>query len=488
MRRFADTLLLATCLLWTLGVLFGFRGRSRFVTGFLVTACLAGAMQAAANDFRWQLYPGYAFLLVASLFAALSLGSAAGLPVARRRKVTARVLLVLATLIVLAIPTMLFPRITYQRPTGPFAVGVRSEYWVDSSRAELFTPEPNDYRRLLVEIWYPADPGKDARRVRAHPHPDALAAGLVASAPGKFPPFLFRSMGRGLTWAWADQPVSGAERSFPLLVFSHGFGGTRVQNGFEMAELASHGYIIASVEHTWNATGTVFPDGSVAGMDSASAVVLSSDSNSVRIVNVWAADGRFVVDRMFALDRADPRQQLSGRIDTTRVGYFGHSFGGATAAQVMSLDPRVLAGINMDGYLAGTAWINGLDRPFLQFRSDSLDVEGLPEEQLKAAGTSREQVRTLLLDWDTRTAAVVRGGGMQVHLRGTAHMNYSDMPLWSPMLMRMSKQAGPIAPRRAHAMISGITLAWFDRYLKGKAAPILDDLTSRFPEAEVTPR
>lgn len=484
--RLADTLLLATCLLWTLGVFFGFRRRSRFVMGFLVTACVAGAMQAAANDFRWQLFPAYAFLLVASLFAALGPGSEAGLPVARWRMVTARVLLVLATLIVVAIPTMLFPRITYQRPTGPFAVGVRSEYWVDSSRAEVFTPDPNDYRRLLVEIWYPADPGKDARRVRSHPHPDKLAAAMVASVPGKVPAFVFRSIGSGLTWALANQPVSGAERAFPLLVFSHGFGGTRVQNGFEMAELASHGYIIASVEHTWTASGTVFPDGSVAGIDSASAAVLSSDSTSVRVVNVWAADGRFVIDRMLALDRADPRQMLSGRIDTSRVGYFGHSFGGATAAQVMSLDPRVRAGINMDGYLAGTAWINGLDRPFLQFRSDSIDIEALPEEQLKAAGISRDQLRMLIRDWETRTAAVVRGGGMQVHLRGTAHMNYSDMPLWSPMLMRRSKQAGPIAPRRAHAVITEITLAWFDRYLKGKAAPILDSLASHYPEAEVS--
>jgi predicted dienelactone hydrolase len=392
---------------------------------------------------------------------------------------------VLGTLAVVAIPTMLFPRITYVRPTGPYPVGVRSEYWVDSSRAETFTPDPGDYRRLLVEVWYPADPGKDALRVRSHPHPDRLAAALGASEPGKVPTFVFRSLGSGLTWAWADQPVSGAERAFPLLVFSHGFGGTRVQNGFEMAELASHGYIISSVEHTWNAAGTVFPDGSIAGMDSASAAVLSSDSNSVRIVNVWAADGRFVIDRMFALDRADPRQMLAGRIDTTRVGYFGHSFGGATAAQVMALDPRVLTGINMDGYLAGTAWVNGLDRPFLQFRSDSLDVAKLPDDQLEAAGTTRDKLRALLRDWDMRTEAVVRGGGMQVHLRGSAHMNYSDMPLWSPMLMRMTKQAGPIAPRRAHAIINAITLAWFDHYLKGKPAGILENLPAAFSEVEL---
>jgi len=239
------------------------------------------------------------------------------------------------------------------------------------------------------------------------------------------------------------------------------------------------------VEHTWTAAGTVFPDGSTAGVDSASAAVLSSDSNSVRVVNIWAADGRFVIDRMFALDRGDPRQMLTGRIDTTRVGYFGHSFGGATAAEVMSLDPRVLTGINMDGYLAGTAWVNGLDRPFLQFRSDSLDIERLPEDQLRAAGTTRDQLRALIRDWEARTAAVVRGGGMEVHLRGTAHMNYSDMPLWSPMLMRMTKQAGPIAPRRAHEIINAITQAWFDRYLKGKPAGILQNLPAAYPEAEL---
>ena len=252
-----------------------------------------------------------------------------------------------------------------------------------------------------------------------------------------------------------------------------------------MAELASHGYIIASVEHTWTATGTRFPDGTGAEMDPATGAVLSTDSTSVRVVNIWAADGRFVIDRMSALDRADPRQMLTGRIDTTKVGYFGHSFGGATAAQIMSLDPRVRTGINMDGYLAGTAWVNGLDRPFLQFRSDSIDIEHLPEDLLKSAGTTRVQLRQLLKDWEMRTAAVTRGGGMEVHLRGTAHLNYSDMPMWSPILMRMGKQAGPIAPQRAFQLIDEITLAWFDRYLKGKPAPVLDDLSASYPEVEV---
>jgi predicted dienelactone hydrolase len=485
LNQVADLLVLATCLLWTVAVLFGLRREQRFLISFLVTACLAGALQTAASDFRWQMVPAYVFLVLATLRATLDLSATVGLRVARWKKVTARTLLVLVTVIVIALPAMIFPRITYLKPGGPYPVGVRSEYWVDSTRSETLTSVPDDYRRLLVEIWYPADPGQNAARVRAHPAPDALANGLAASMPGGIPAFVFKSMATGLTWAKADQPVSGAEREFPLLIFSHGFGGTRTQNGFEMAELASHGYIIASIEHSFTATGTLFPDGTSAAMDSSALTVLSTDSNSVRIVNIWAADGRFIIDRMSALDRDDPRQLFTGRIDTTRVGYFGHSFGGATAAQIMSLDARVLTGINMDGYLAGTAWVNGLDRPFLQFRSDSIDIEGLPESQLQAAGTSRDQLRQLLRDWELRTAAVTRGGGMEIHLRGTSHLNYSDMTLWSPVMMRLGKQAGPIAPGRAHQLINEITLAWFDRHLKGKPVPVLDDLPGAYPEVEV---
>ena len=121
-------------------------------------------------------------------------------------------------------------------------------------------------------------------------------------------------------------------------------------------------------------------------------------------------------------------------------------------------------------------------------RSDPLDIDAVPEDQLTAMGTSRDALRGIITSWDERTASVIRGGGMEVHLRGTMHLNYSDMPMWSPILMRMGKQVGPIAPQRAFQLIDEITLAWFDRYLKGKRAPVLDDLSASYPEAEVLRR
>lgn len=485
LARFSELLVLATCLLWAVSVLTGLRRQRRFLIGILVTAILAGAITAAANEFRWPMWPAYLLLILITLRAALDLDRQEGEPVKTWVKVLGRSALLVLSLAVIILPTMIFPRVAYAKPTGPYEVGVRSEFWIDSSRAETFTTDPGDYRKLLVEVWYPADVSKGAKRVTAHPDPDALAEELAAALPGGLPSFIFSSAGSGITWAYRDQPVTGAERSFPLLVFSHGFGGTRVANNFQMAEMASHGYIVASVEHSYTSIGTRFPDGTRAQQDTAAAFVLNEDSTSVRIVNIWAADGRFVIDRMFALDRGDPLQMLTGRIDTTKVGYFGHSFGGATAAQVMSLDPRVLTGINMDGYLAGTAWINGLDRPFLQFRSDPVDFDAISEDLLESAGVTRESIKEIFRLWGERTTSILRSGGREIRIKGTAHNNYSDMPMISPMLMRMGQQAGPIAPARAFEIINAVTLAWFDKYLKGRPASVLDNLSSQFPEIEV---
>jgi hypothetical protein len=120
-------------------------------------------------------------------------------------------------------------------------------------------------------------------------------------------------------------------------------------------------------------------------MDPSAMAVLSTDSNSVRVVNIWAADGRFVIDR--SSDSIGPIRGRCSRPDR-------HDEGGLSALLRRRSGAGDVArcasrgGINMDGYLAGTAWVNGLDRPFLQLRSDPIDIDGL-RDQLKTAGTTR---------------------------------------------------------------------------------------------------
>ena len=477
-----DLLLLTACLLWVVGLFVGQHRNRHFLIGFLVLAGSVGAWHVGANEYRWQLAPAYLFLLLASLSAAVRLSGEPRKPAPRWRTVVLRSLLVVALVLALALPIWLFPEIRYIEPSGPYAVGTRTEVWVDSSRSESMTPDPADHRRLLVQIWYPADPS-DAPRMRAHPNPGALAHAMAQAAPGS-PGFLFSGLGKGLTWAREGIPVTGAERSFPLLVFSHGFGASRAMYGFTLAELASRGYVVAAVEHTFFSTGTEFPDGQIVSLRTEDSNVLQSDSSADAIAGIWARDGRFVIDRMFELDRNDPLHLLAGRIDTTRVGYWGHSFGGTTAANVMAFDRRVQAGINLDGYLAGTAWVQGLDRPFLQVRSDSIDIESLPEELLEQVGMSREKLRLMLEDWKVRTRSVIQSGGYDIHLAGSAHGNYSDIPLWSPTMSRMMQQGGPIDPRRAHQVINALTVEWFDRHLKGQGKTV-EQVAELYPEVRI---
>lgn len=468
-----DLLLLAIPPLWVLGVFLGWHREERWLVGTIAAVMLAGAVHVAVGDPRWVLLPLYLFDLGAAFVSALRLGH---MPAVRPRwrRGLARTLMLAAAALAVLTPTWLLPIPSYERPTGPYQVGTRTEYWVDSSRAEPFTADATDHRRLMVQIWYPGDPEPGARRVQSHPASGALAAGMAGGSPVRA--VLMSNLGRGLTWAWADLPMSGKERTFPLLVFSHGFGGSRTQNGFQMAELASHGYVIVSADHTYHSTGTVFPDGSVAWPDSLSQTQIREDSIAVRFVNLWAADGRFLIDRMSALVRADPRRLFTGRIDTSRIGYFGHSFGGATAAQVMSQDPRVLAGINLDGYPFGTAWEVGLSRPFLELRGDAIDTTAIPEEQLKAAGSSRAQLQALVDSWGDRTTTLTQGGGLGAHLHGATHMNFSDSPLWSPGLAQAMGLAGPGDPREGHRLINALVLGFFDRHLKQRPAGILDSL------------
>ncbi|HEX9165443.1 MAG TPA: hypothetical protein VF862_06005, partial [Gemmatimonadales bacterium] len=275
----ADLLLLLLPIVWAGGVLLSGRHHEKFLIGFLAGVLVAGAIHVAIGAPRWPLIPAYVFAGLAAFQAALDLGHREERHPPRWRRGLARLGLGLAALIVVLLPTWLFPGVRYEQPTGPYQVGTRTEYWVDSSRAEPFTVDPSDRRRLMVQIWYPGEPPAEAERVHLHPAPDRLAHGLAASMPG-LPAFLFSGLGRGRTWTYENVPVSGAERSFPLLVFSHGFGGTRFQNGFQMAELASHGYVIVAADHSFTAVGTVFPDGSEAAMDSVTGRVLESDSLS----------------------------------------------------------------------------------------------------------------------------------------------------------------------------------------------------------------
>jgi predicted dienelactone hydrolase len=88
------------------------------------------------------------------------------------------------------------------------------------------------------------------------------------------------------------------------------------------------------------------------------------------ILQAWATDMAFVLDRLAALNTDDPSGTFTGRLDLSRVGVFGLSLGGAEAAQFCHKDPRCKAGVDVDGALHGTVIEAGINRPFMFLLSD----------------------------------------------------------------------------------------------------------------------
>src|SRR5258708_24262581 len=89
-----------------------------------------------------------------------------------------------------------------------------------------------------------------------------------------------------------------------------------------------------------------------------------------RVLTAWIADIGFVLDRLEGLNTSDPSGKFKARLDMTRVGMFGHSFGGATALQFCHDDPRCKAGIDIDGAPYGSVAQEGLNQPFMFIFSD----------------------------------------------------------------------------------------------------------------------
>ncbi len=176
-------------------------------------------------------------------------------------------------------------------PDTGYQVGRRSITVVDDSRGG---------RTLPVEVWYPVAP-------------DADLEGLTVSAY----PLLGESRHPS---AVSHDDAPAARGPFPLVVFSHGNGGNRMQSVFLTEALAAAGFVVASPDHVGNTTAEV---GLGAGIGPA----------QVQSAVDRPLDIELVIDRLLAVS-ADPADPLSGRVDPERIGVTGHSFGGLTSLLV----------------------------------------------------------------------------------------------------------------------------------------------------------
>jgi predicted dienelactone hydrolase len=357
----------------------------------------------------------------------------------------------------------ILPMFQLPKPTGPYKVGTRIVHLVDPKRMETHVPGPPQARQIMVQFWYPASPdGQHLASYRRRRETTLLSS----------------YMGVLWTHSYKGAPVAASAKPFPVLLFNPAWQGQRTQNTYQTEDLASHGFIVAAIDHTYNSTPVAFPDGRVIWAtdihditDFDHTTVAQQISIGDREVHIEAGDDILALDYLSA-EGSNPSSRWFGRVNADNAGAFGHSFGGAVAGQTCYQDSRVKAAIDEDGWMFGDVSSHGLDKPFLVMYEEPSggSSEGKREAQLDAIDASN----------------VHRGlrqfGGYLVTILGTRHFNFADRSLYSPL--RRLTDSGEIAPQRAHEIVENYTLQFFSHYLKGKPAPLLAAIQSPYKEVQ----
>ena len=217
---------------------------------------------------------------------------------------------------------------------GPYPVGVTTVQLVDHARID---PEnENAPRAMQTEVWYPAV--EFARDLPLNKHSDFYLKGKNAALNGALK-MAFKVDMAAIDAAWdnkAHRDVPVADDAFPLVMFSHGNGGMRMQSVFWCEFVASHGYVVVSPDHTGNCAITTV-DGNLVPYD---------NDGRERAAEDRPKDISFLIDAMDKWNKGGDSRFI-GKLDLEHVAVAGHSFGGYTATRCADLDDRVDAIIPM---------------------------------------------------------------------------------------------------------------------------------------------
>ncbi len=190
------------------------------------------------------------------------------------------------------------------------------------------------------------------------------------------------------------------------------------------------------------------------------------------LVTVWAQDLIFIMNQLDRLN-ATPGNLWSQHLDLARLGVFGHSFGGATAALACQMDVRCKAGIDLDGALFGDVVQTGLAKPFMVIQSDP-------------GSCSNSDCRSFQQEVQAVLRTVPRGASYNLGVKGIEHFNFSVYAVYfSPA--RTLGLLGSIDGIRGLQITRTYVRAFFDTYLNNTPSPLLRGPTSANPEVQFFP-
>jgi predicted dienelactone hydrolase len=338
-------------------------------------------------------------------------------------------------------------------PTGSYKVGTSSMRIVDPRRSDPYVKASN--RELLIQLWYPASV------VQGYHLADYASPKVwryISHLTGvDLPPIQTNSR--------VDAPMAPGPR--PIVLLTHGYTGTLTDYTFLAEDLASRGYVVVSIAHTYESTAVEFPDGrlvlSMLGSHFRVDALRTDEKTISFAAHVRVQDLSSVLDELQRLN-ATRNSFLNGQLDLRRVAVMGHSLGGIAALGSLSGDPRISAAVVLDAPAYATS-VRGSDKPVL----------------ILAAGRDQWGARDCQL-WRN-----LRGPRLLVDLRGAEHLTASDAVWLAKDFPQLEAQTGAMGTEKTMTAMRNYIVGFLDYVLLGKAkSPFLLAPSPDYPDVALT--
>ena len=454
------------------------------------------------EGFRYQMAFAYLFVILLTVFALIKANdrfhktkTQKGLKVATAGM--SFTLFMLTSFLAYALPVFALPK-----PTGTYDVGIKYVHLIDKSRTDPFLDTSTKNRELMVKVYYPAqqdaktDDRKSVSRYFHNSH------GLIRSFTAFYsmPDFVFDHLLLVRTNSKEGLQLSEQQQNYPVVLFSHGAGTSMEVQTSQSEDLASHGYIVAAIDHTYVSAATVFPDRIVSAREA------TTDFNTVEpaeiITQIMADDAAFVMEQLSEMNDGKFVSLFEGKLDLEKIGIIGHSVGGAVAYNQAINDSRVKAAINLDGRVYITPEDPKNMAAFLMLASDKYHVQTLQDRQSLLKNfedMTSEEKKNILFMYGSQEAYdeaynkdfqnvvgltdVLDISGNLFTIEGSDHMKFTDIGLFigASQLRELIGIGGKTDPVKCLAITKSLTVAFFDQHLKGENKVTLESLLKKYP-------
>ncbi|KAI0544254.1 hypothetical protein F4679DRAFT_44121 [Xylaria curta] len=344
---------------------------------------------------------------------------------------------------------------------GPFKVQWENKELVDTTRVDPFNTTHS--RRMMISHFTPVSEKHCTQICRIPYMPEQIATiedDILASAFADFgwPQGLLNGLEVDVCCG-VSKPAKTPKS--PTVLFGTGLNTTRLWYTDFAMEIASQGYQVIVMDHPYETDVVVFPDGEIVFGGR-----ISDDPNNLTSLEfgleVRNADVSFVLDTL----------------KVCKTVYFGHSFGGASAAAATMVEPRIRAGLNLDGTLWGPVVNAGVSRPFINF-SGSLSSFGNATEDMSWSNFYKAQAEKHAGVWTK-----------ELHLVNSSHGSFWDLSIIGDFTgLRQNADLveyvlGELTGKRAVEVVR----AYFDDYIKftllGGPEGLLAGESEAFPDVK----